>query len=100
MRLQAESDEDIAKSFVLSESSDAGEDIYGKSADELARISGLIRGRQPYEFDPKELKQHLKGYREFKKNNPGVLFLDLIKWIGPPILVLALVYALIYLKEN
>ena len=86
---------DFAKSYLLSTQFDVGEEDFGTSNDELLTISDQIR-RGQYKFDPDDVQRHLTGYQEFKKSTPTTLIVDLIKWIGPPFLVLAAVLGLIF----
>ena len=93
-----QSDEDIAKSFLLSTEFDAAEEVLGKSNDELLEISEQIR-RGHYEFDANDVQRHLTEYRKVKYTTPRTVIVDLVKW-GWPVLILAAVLVLIFVNRR
>ena len=86
---------DLAKSFILSKQFDVGEVIVGRSVKELSQISTQISHGLPYNFDPAEISRVQESVFAFKVITPGKLAADLLKWAGPPLLILAIVFALL-----
>ena len=95
---EPKSQEDIAKSYLLSTEFDAGNDVFGKPNEELLTISEQLRQGQ-YQFDADDVRRHLDGYRQFQRITPKTLLVDLVKWIGGPVLILAAMLALIFLNR-
>jgi len=82
---------DVAKSLILSESFDAGDRVFGKSDEELRRISEILKGGGSYAFDEKELELALEEYRSFSTFKPLMLVKDVARWLAGPALLLLLV---------
>jgi len=86
---------DIAKSFILSESFDGGDRVFGRSKQELKRVSDLLKGGGKYEFDEEELRLVLEEYRAFSTLTPLVLVKDIARWLaGPALLLLLFAYVI------
>ena len=85
-------EKDVAKSFILSESFDIGDRVYGKSKEELQRISEVLKEGGKYEFDEEELELALEEYRSFSKIKPLMLVKDGARWLAGPALLLLLLW--------
>ena len=75
---------------------DLGATTIGRSPEELAAISKVIATGSPFAFDEAETRTVAKEVTAFRSITPRQLFVDLIKWIGPPLLILVLAYVLLY----
>lgn len=89
------SNADLAKSFILSKTFDVGERSIGRSAPDLAQISRTIATGAPYQFSEAEVATVAAEVSSYKSITPRRLAIDLIKWLGPPILLAGIVYALL-----
>jgi hypothetical protein len=89
------SNTDLAKSFILSKTFDVADRSIGRSPAELAQISSAIAAGVPYEFSQAEVTEVGNQVAAFKSITPRRLALDLIKWLAPPVLILAILYALL-----
>jgi hypothetical protein len=89
------SNADLAKSFILSAAFDVGDTTIGRPAGELSRIAGSISSGQPYEFSEPEVAAVAKQVAAFRAITPRSLLVSLVKWLGPPILVIAIGYLLL-----
>lgn len=86
---------EIAKSFILSESFDAGDRVFGRSNEELERISEVLKGGGEYQFDENEIGQVLEEYRSFSAVTPLTLVKHFTRWLaGPAILLLIFWYVI------
>jgi hypothetical protein len=72
-----------------------GDRSIGRSPDELARISMAIATETPCQFSEDEVAAVAAEVAAFKSITPRRLAVDLIKWLGPPILIMAIVYVLL-----
>jgi hypothetical protein len=86
---------DTAKSFILSRMFEVGDRSIGRSPSDLAQISRAIAAGSPYQFAEAEVAAVVAEVAAFKSITARHLALDLIKWLGPPVLILAIVYALL-----
>lgn len=89
------SNTDFAKSFILSAAFDVGDTTIGRPTDELSRIAGAISSGKPYEFSEPEVEAVEKYVAAFRAISPRKLLVSLLKWLGPPILIIAIVYLLL-----
>ena len=89
------SNADLAKSFILSAAFDVGDRTIGRPADELSRIAGAISSGQQYEFSEPEVAAVAKQVAAFRAITPWNLLVSLAKWLGPPILIIAIAYLLL-----
>jgi hypothetical protein len=87
---------DLAKSFILSAAFDVGDQTIGRSADELARIARWVAGGRAYEFSEPEVAAVEEQVAAFRAITPRVLLVSLVKWLGPPLLVIAIFYLLLW----
>ncbi len=86
---------DLAKSFILSQTFDVGETTIGRPLEELAEIAKAIAAGSPFAFEEAEIQAVAKEVAAFRAITPRRLFADLIKWVGPPLLILVLAYVLL-----
>ena len=91
------SEEELAKSRILSEPWSFGlpdGDVFetGRSAEELSKISELLRSGGEYRFSRDELTAMMKVFDEANAITGVDVAWGLAKWFGPPITVLLLVY--------
>jgi hypothetical protein len=89
------SDPELAKSFILSTAFDVGERSFGRSPADLMQISNTISAGTPYQFSDAEVAAVESQVAAFKSITPRRLAVDLLKWLGLPLLILAVAYALL-----
>ena len=89
------SNTDLAKSFILSAEFDVGGKTIGRHADELSRIAEAVAGGRPYAFPEPELADVEKQVAAFRAITGRKLLVSLLRWLGPPILIIAIVYLLL-----
>jgi hypothetical protein len=89
------SEDDIAKSFILSKSFEVNGLTIGRDKKELKEISTYIQSGNQYNFDEKEINITKVQFQEFIKTEPSKIFLDVFRWLAPPIIILAIIYWLI-----
>ena len=83
-----------AKSLILSEYFDFGEEVVGRSYPELEAASEKLKSGD-FVFDTSEVVRVREAVKKAEAITPRMLAIDLIKWIGPPIAVLAIVFWLL-----
>lgn len=90
-------DDEKAKSLILSEYFCVGEECYGKPKQELRAIARDIQsGLQPT-FDSEEVRKTVAAVRSFEAITAKDLLIDGIKWLLPPLgLMLALWFPLFW----
>src|SRR5687767_12347668 len=86
------SNTDLAKSFILSDAFSVGDTTIGRPTGELSRIAGAISGGRPYKFSEPEVAAVEKQVAAFRAISARALLVSLVKWLGPPILIIAIVY--------
>lgn len=91
-----QTDEEKAKSLILSTAYEIRGEYLGKSIDELEAISTAIQAGRPYGFDPDEVKSVIAYAHEVLAIPTRRLLLDGLKWIGPPVMILVAVYFLLF----
>lgn len=89
------SNDDLAKSFILSATFDVGDKTIGRSAPELSRIAEAIKRGAPYDFSTPEVALVAEQVASFRSIRSSRLLIDLVKWLGPPLLVIAIGYFLL-----
>jgi hypothetical protein len=85
---EAVSDEDKAKSLILSLEYEMDGEYYGKTKEELEAIAADIRSGKPCEFDPLEVQTIIAYARRVLSITPGALIIDGLRWLLPPIMLL------------
>ena len=99
-KFQPRSNIDLAKSFILSTQFDVGEHQFGRPEAELAAIANAISGGKPYEFSKSEVTTTKCEVIAFKAITPKVLFIAGVKWLAPPLFMLAILWVLIYVFKS
>ena len=89
-------DDEKAKSLILSTAYEIRGEYRGKSIEELKAISAAIQAGKPYDFDPGEVRSVIEFAREVLAIPTRRLLIDGVKWIGPPVAILIAVYFLLY----
>lgn len=89
------SDEDKAKSIILSLHYELDGVYLGKTWAELLAIGDTIR-QGNYQFDSQEVTPVIEYAHRVMSIPARELILDLTKWLGPPLSILAFVYWLIW----
>jgi hypothetical protein len=90
------SNTDLAKSFILSAAFDVGGKTIGRPADELSRIAEAVASNRPQVFSKPELVDVEKQVAAFRAISGRKLLVSLLRWLGPPILIIAIVYLLLW----
>lgn len=93
---QPEQDEYKAKSLILSLDYEINEIPRGKSKQELEHISSDIQSGKAYAFDDKEIASIISFAHQVGAISGKKLLIDGIKWLFPPLLLLAVLYFLVY----
>ncbi len=91
-------DEERAKSIILSTAYEIDGEYKGKTQTELNEIRERIRAGIPYVFDQKEVDSVIAYALSIQAIPRRRLILDGLKWLAPPLVVLAIVYFLIFRK--
>ncbi len=97
-QFQPQSPEDMVKSLILSTAYDNGEDYRGKTKEELYEIASAIAKGHPYIFDDAEVQSVIE-YDRRAALPAKQLVIDGLRWLLPPILLLAFVYFLLFWKS-
>ena len=92
------SPEDLSRSFILSKQFDAGEDVVGLPQEELAIAARQIQAGMPYRFDPELVARVLMLHEEARAITPRRLVVDLVRWLLPPLVLLAALFWLMWHK--
>lgn len=91
-------EDDAVRSLILSKVFDAGQETVGLNPDELVAASEAIRAGRPYNFDPNAVAKVRLLHRAAKAITPRRLAIDLVRWLAPPIILLAVAYWLLFHK--
>lgn len=91
------SNADLAKSFILSAAFDVGGKTIGRGPDELPQIAASVSGGRPYEFSDAEVAAVEQQVAAFRAITPRRLLVSLIRWLGPPLLIVAIVFLLLWI---
>jgi hypothetical protein len=94
---EAVSDEDKAKSLILSLDYEIDGEYYGKSKEELEAIAADIQSGKPYAFDPLEVQAIVSYAHRVLSITPRELIIDGLRWLLPPIILL--IVALIFVSK-
>jgi hypothetical protein len=94
--LRPQTDEDKAKSVILSLNYEIDGEYFGKSREELLTIAQEIRNGKLYEFDPEEVAMVIEYAMRVRAIPSSLLLTDLLKWIGPVVLILIAVFVLLW----
>ncbi len=93
---EPKTDEDKAKSLILSLNYEIDGEYRGKSKDELLAIGQQIREGKSYHFDPPEVGTVIAYAKHVQSIPRSVLFADFVKWIGPAALILIIVFTVLW----
>ena|SRR6266436_5413135 len=96
---QPQTDEDKAKSLILSLNYEIDGEYRGKTKEELLAIAQQIRDGKPYEFDPQEVAAVIEYAKRVQAIPRRILLSDLLKWIGPVVLILIVVFVLLWMTK-
>lgn len=87
--------EEKARSLMLSPYFDGGEDVVGLAPAELQHAAELIQSGHQYNFEPEELAKVVALQAAAQTITPRRLAIDLVRWLLPPLLVLATAFWLL-----
>jgi ribosomal protein L40E len=96
-RFSPQSDEDKAKSLVLSTAFEINGEYRGKSLAELKIIGADIAAGKPYEVNDADVKDVLEYARLMNEVTPKTLLADATKWLALPFTVLILFLIIAFL---
>jgi hypothetical protein len=89
------SPEESAKSLMLSECFDLGEEVVGLTKPELRRASEALNAGGAYHFDPVQVSRVAVTCHQAKSITAYQLLVDGVKWLWAPVLLLILAYVII-----
>jgi hypothetical protein len=98
-KLKPESEEQKAKSLILSMAYEINGKYKGKSKKELESISSSIRNENCYEFDDSEVQSVIHYSRKILAVPARRLVLDGLRWLLPPIALIASIYLVLILTK-
>lgn len=93
------SDREKAQSLILSPGYQMDEDYFEKSETELRAIGESIRQGRSYVFDEAEVQRLIDYAHEVERITPKDLFIDGVKWLWKPVLILILIGLFIYSRH-
>jgi hypothetical protein len=94
-----QTDEEKAKSLILSLDYEINGEYRGKTKQELVAIGQTIRIGKPYAFDPQEVSQVVNYAKSVISIPPRVLMMDFVKWVGPPVVILLIVFLILWANK-
>jgi len=92
------SSEDMARSLILSRPFDAGQEVVGLPPEELASAAAQIKAGTPYHFDPNLVARVQRLHQAARAISPRTLLYDLVRWLLPPVILLAGMYWVVWRK--
>ena len=78
--------------MILSTAFEMNGEYRGRSRAELEGIGASIRAGNPYSFDPEDIRALILYASEIARIPASRLAMDALKWLGPPLLLLAVLY--------
>jgi hypothetical protein len=90
-----QSDEEKARSLILSTAYDIDGEYRGKTSEELEAIADAIAAGEPYRFDPDEVNAVIAYAKQVMAIPARRLIVDGLKWLVPPAAILAIAYLLL-----
>ena len=93
---QPQTAEDKARSLILSTAYEIDGEYRGKAKEELQAIAASIATGQPYVFDDAEVRSVVEYVERVLAVPAKRLAIDGLRWLLPPILVLAVVYFVLF----
>jgi predicted ATP-dependent serine protease len=91
--------EDKARSLILSTAYEIDGEYRGKTKDELQAIAASIKKGQQYSFEDSEIRSVVEYADRVLAVPAKRLAIDGLRWLLPPILVLAMVYFALLWKK-
>lgn len=95
---QPQGAKDKAKSLILSTAYEIDGEYRGKTKEELLTIAAVISKGQQYSFDDVEVHSVVEYAERVLAVPAKRLSIDGLRWLLPPILILAFVYFLLFWK--
>ncbi len=92
-------DREKAQSIILSPGYQIDEEYFERSPEELRAIGESISNGIPYVFDETEIKRLISYAHEVARITPKDLFIDLVKWLWKPLLILIAMILFIYSRH-
>ena len=89
-------EQEQAQSLILSPCFDVGEQVIGLPPAELQQAAHLIQGGGEYPFDPKAVSEVVATHSAARAITARRLFIDLLRWLAPPLLLLAMAFWFLY----
>lgn len=86
-------------SIILSLDYEIEGEYRGKSKEELLEIAEAIKGGQSYLFDLAEVNEVIEYAKHVSSIPASKLVVELLRWTGPVILILGVVYATLWLAK-
>jgi uncharacterized membrane protein YvbJ len=93
-----QSDDDKAKSLILSTAYEINGEYRGKTKKELKAIADEIRKGRQHEFSKGEVQSIIEYAQQVMAISTWRLIIDGLKWIGPPFAILLLVYLFLFMQ--
>jgi predicted ATP-dependent serine protease len=93
------SDEDKAKSLILSTAYEVNGEYRGKTVEEFKKIAADIRAGRHYKFNENEVSAVIAYAHQVMAIPASRLIIDGVKWIALPVIILAAVYLLLFTKS-
>lgn len=91
--------EDKARSLILSTAYEIDGEYRGKTKEELQAIAAAIANGEQYSFDDAEVRSVVEYAERVLAVPTKRLVIDGLRWLLPPILVLAIVYFVLFWKK-
>lgn len=93
------SDEEKAKSLMLSTAYEINGEYRGKTMEELKAIAAEIQEKGQHEFDANEVQALIAYAHQVMAIPAWRLIIDGLKWIVPPVAILVIVFVLLLMKR-
>ena len=94
-----QSDEEKAKSIILSTAYEINGEYRGKTAEALVDIAADLQKGTRYEFETDEVQSVIAYALQVMAIPTRRLIIDGLKWIGPPVAIFVIVFALLFMKK-
>lgn len=91
-QFQPQTEEDKARSLILSLDYEIDNEYRGKSKEELTLIGSRLGHGHPHEFDEAEVKMVVEYARRVLGVPGKRLALDGLRWLLPPIIILVVIF--------
>ena len=94
-----QTDEDKAKSLIISTAYENKGEYKGKTEEVLKTIAAQIRSGRSYEFNPDEVREVIAYTQEVLAIPVRRLTVDGLKWLGIPAVIFAIIYLLLDMSK-